>query len=78
MKQKDYTKGCKTIEKIQEAGRVIDSMDIPLAEKMKLTEPLNTAIDTLNIWLIKGRAEAETEVYKKESTFWEFIKSFLP
>ena len=43
----------------------MDSTDIPFKEKVEVTAQIKYAVDTLNLILIRGRAEAEAEVYKE-------------
>ena len=73
----DYTKGTEAIEKLQEAGSIIDSMECDLSQKSLLLTPISDAICNINTWLAKGRKEAENEVFIEPVSFLQFIKSLI-
>ena len=73
----DYTKGTEAIEKLQEAGSIIDSMECDLSQKSQLLTPISDAICNINTWLAKGRKEAENEVFIEPTTFRGFIQNII-
>ena len=77
MKRLDYTKGTEAIEKLREAGAIIDSMECDLSQKSQLLTPMSDAICNIDTWLAKGRKEAENEVFIEPIPFWQMIKSFF-
>jgi len=77
MKRLDYTKGCEVIEKLREAGSLIDSMECDLSQKSLLLTPISDSICNINTWLAKGRQEAENEVFIEPTTFRGFIQNII-
>ena len=73
MKSNDYTKGCEILHKLSEIGKDIDRMSIPMEEKALLISSLKQPHDTINLWLIRGREEAENDKGKVVG-FWQFSK----
>lgn len=74
MNRTDYTTGCEITDQIKEIGKLVSQMDITFEEKTALLSPLRESLNTFEIWLAKGRHEAEREVYKEKSTFKNLIK----
>jgi hypothetical protein len=74
MKSKDYTTGCDILAQISNIGGDIDKMDIPIQEKVMLVESLKQSYDVINLWLIRGRNEAEKDKGQVVS-FWQFLKN---
>lgn len=65
MKAADYTKLCEVLDTLREQGEIVDSTDITFKEKVEVTAQIKYAVDTINLVLIRGREEAEAEVYKE-------------
>lgn len=65
MKAADYTTLCQVLQTLREQGEIVDSTDITFKEKVEVTAQIKYAVDTLNLVLIRGREEAEAEVYKE-------------
>ena len=77
MKRQDYTKGTEAIEKLREAGAIIDSMECDLSQKSQLLTPISDAICNINASLAKGRKEAESEVFIEPTSFRGFLKNIV-
>jgi len=65
MKSTDYTKGCEILATLSKLGSDIDKMSIPLEEKTVLISSLKQPYDVINLWLIRGRSEAENDKGEK-------------
>jgi hypothetical protein len=77
MNKRDYTTGTQITDKLKEIGKLVHEMDITFREKEMLLEPLRESLNTFDTWLIQGRYEAESEIYKEKSTFKNLIKYLL-
>lgn len=76
MKAADYTLLCEVLQSLREQGEIVDSTDIAFKEKVELTAQIKYAVDTLNLILIRGRAEAEEGVIKEKITLKKLISFF--
>ena len=77
MNRSDYIKGHEALAKLREIGKIIASMDSSLQEQNTLLAPVADAVDTINVWLAKGRKEAESEIFIQPTTFRGFIQNII-
>ena len=78
MNRQDYTTGCEITDNLKEIGKLVSEMDITFEEKTALLSPLRESLNTFDIWLAKGRYEAEQEILKEKSTFKGFLRYLFP
>lgn len=62
---KEYREMHARIQLLREIGHEIDNSDLPLMEKMKLTDPLSHTVYALNVWLMQNRHLAENELQNR-------------
>ena len=74
MKQGDYTTLSIIMQSLKDLGSAVDNTDISFKEKVEITAQIKYAADTINLALIRGRAEAEEGVIKPVAKWKEFIK----
>ena len=78
MRAQDYNRLSNIHQALLNAGEEVDGTEIAFRDKVEITERIRYAADTINLALVRGRAEAEAEVLKPVKKWKELIRFFFP
>lgn len=77
MKKGDYTTLSIIMQSLKDLGSAVDNTDISFKDKVEITSQIQYVVDTINLALIRGRAEAEEGVIKPVAKWRELIRFFF-